>query len=51
MGYSGAGGKLINEKPRSKKSRDTVPLKICKIMPSETSFTDENKDFSLWVTR
>ncbi len=27
MGYSGAGGKLIHEKTRSKKSRDTVPLK------------------------
>jgi hypothetical protein len=26
MGYSGAGGKLIHEKNRSKKSRDTVPL-------------------------
>jgi ribosomal silencing factor RsfS len=28
MGYSGAGGKLIHEKTRSKKSRDTVPLKV-----------------------
>jgi hypothetical protein len=27
MEYSGAGGKLIHEKTRSKKSRDTVPLK------------------------
>jgi hypothetical protein len=27
MGYSEAGGKLIHEKTRSKKSRDTVPLK------------------------
>jgi hypothetical protein len=27
MGYSGAGGKLIHEKTRSKISRDTVPLK------------------------
>ncbi len=27
MGYSGAGGKLILKKTRSKKSRDTVPLK------------------------
>jgi hypothetical protein len=27
MGYSGAGGKLIHEKTRGKKSRDTVPLK------------------------
>ncbi len=26
MGYSGAGGKLIHEKSRSKKSRNTVPL-------------------------
>ncbi len=26
MEYSGAGGKLIHEKTRSKKSRDTVPL-------------------------
>jgi hypothetical protein len=26
MGYSGAGGKLIDEKTRSEKSRDTVPL-------------------------
>ncbi len=25
---SGAGGKLIHEKTRSKKSRDTVPLKV-----------------------
>ncbi len=28
MGYSGAGGKLIHKKTRSKKSRDTVPLKV-----------------------
>jgi hypothetical protein len=27
MGYSGAGGKLIHAKARSKKSCDTVPLK------------------------
>ncbi len=27
MEYSGAGGNLIHEKNRSKKSRDTVPLK------------------------
>ncbi len=27
MGYSGAGGKLINEKNQKQKSRDTVPLK------------------------
>ncbi len=26
MGYSGAGGKLIDEKNRSEKSRNTVPL-------------------------
>ncbi len=26
MGYSGAGGKLIHKKTRSKKSRDTIPL-------------------------
>jgi hypothetical protein len=26
MGYSGAGGKLIHKKTRSKKSRDSVPL-------------------------
>jgi hypothetical protein len=26
MGYSGAGGKLIDKKTRSEKSRDTVPL-------------------------
>ncbi len=26
MGYSGAGGKLISEKNKSKKSRDTAPL-------------------------
>ncbi len=26
MGYSGAGGKLIHKKTRSKKSRDTAPL-------------------------
>ncbi len=30
MGYSGAGGKLIHKKTRSKKSRDTVPLNIKK---------------------
>jgi hypothetical protein len=28
MGYSGAGGKLIHEKNRRKKSRDTVPLRV-----------------------
>ncbi len=28
MGYSGAGGKLIYDKTRSKKSLDTVPLKV-----------------------
>jgi hypothetical protein len=27
-GYSGAGGKLIHEKTRSKKSHDTVPLRL-----------------------
>jgi hypothetical protein len=27
MGYSGAGGKLIDEKNQKQKSRDTVPLK------------------------
>ncbi len=27
IGYSGAGGELIHEKTRSKKSRDTVPLR------------------------
>jgi hypothetical protein len=27
LGYSGAGGKLIHEKTRSNKSRDTVPLR------------------------
>jgi hypothetical protein len=27
LSYSGAGGKLIHEKTRSRKSRDTVPLK------------------------
>jgi hypothetical protein len=27
MGYSGAGGNLLMKKTRSKKSRDTVPLK------------------------
>jgi hypothetical protein len=26
MGYSGAGGKLIHKKTRSKKSRDAVPF-------------------------
>ncbi len=34
LGYSGAGGKLIHEKTRSKKSRDTLPLSrflICHI--------------------
>jgi hypothetical protein len=29
MGYYGAGGKLIPEKTRIKKSRDTVPLMYC----------------------
>jgi hypothetical protein len=28
IGYSGAEGKLIDEKTRSKKSRDTVPLTL-----------------------
>jgi hypothetical protein len=28
MGCSGAGGKLIHKKTRSKKSRDTVPLMV-----------------------
>jgi hypothetical protein len=28
MGYPGVGGKLIHDKTRSKKSRDTVPLKV-----------------------
>jgi hypothetical protein len=27
LGYSGAGGKLINEKTSSKNTRDTVPLR------------------------
>jgi hypothetical protein len=27
MGHSGDGGKLIHKKTRSKKSRDTVPLR------------------------
>jgi hypothetical protein len=27
-GYSGAGGKLIHKKTKSKKSRDTVPLNM-----------------------
>jgi hypothetical protein len=27
MGYSGAGGKLIDEKKQKQKSPDTVPLK------------------------
>ena len=31
MVYSGAWGKLIHEKNRSQKSRDTVPLKVHKI--------------------
>ncbi len=31
MEYSRAGGKLIHEKTRIKKSRDTVPLKVHKI--------------------
>jgi hypothetical protein len=29
MRYSGDGGKLIHKKTRSKKSRDTVPLRRC----------------------
>jgi hypothetical protein len=28
MGHSGAAGKLIHKKTRSKKSRDTVPLSL-----------------------
>jgi hypothetical protein len=28
MGYSGAGGKLIDEKNQKQKSRDTVPLRL-----------------------
>ncbi len=36
MGYSGAGGKLFHEKTRSKKSRDTVPLRVnVKSFPNE----------------
>jgi hypothetical protein len=31
MGYSGARGKLIHEKTRSKKSRDTVPLSTFRV--------------------
>ncbi len=31
MGYSGAGGKLIHEKTRSKKSHDTVPLSTFRV--------------------
>ncbi len=31
MGYSGAGGKLIHENNRSKKSRDTVPLSTFRV--------------------
>ncbi len=38
LGYSGAGGKLIHEKTRCKKSRDTVPLS-----------KDEKKTFALYV--
>jgi hypothetical protein len=31
MGYSEAGGKLIHKKTRSKKSRDTIPLRLDKM--------------------
>ncbi len=39
MGYSGAGGKLIHKKTRSKKSRDTVPLnRVNRVKLYETVF-------------
>ncbi len=39
MGYSGAGGKLIHKKTRSKKSRDIVPLKqkLCHFSENSTA--------------
>ncbi len=38
MGYSGAGGKLIHEKTRSKKSRDTVPLRVIEVISQVTCY-------------
>ncbi len=32
MGHSEAGGKLIDEKNQSEKSRDTVPLTVTKLL-------------------
>jgi hypothetical protein len=39
MGYSGAGGKLIDKKNRSKKSRVTVPLNDLFMMTAEFAAT------------
>jgi hypothetical protein len=44
MGYSGAGGKLIHEKTRSKKSRDTVPLKELERLVIIGTCSDSVKD-------
>jgi hypothetical protein len=43
MGYSGAGGKLIDEKTRSEKSRDTVPLNILNAKIEKNSKSEPKK--------
>jgi hypothetical protein len=42
MVYSGAWGKLIHEKTRSRKSRDTIPLKNWKNIPIFRRFIVKN---------
>jgi hypothetical protein len=49
--YSGAGGKLIHKKTRSKKSHDTVPLTLRHNLLSRDkalSFYSSDTDFS-WI--
>ncbi len=46
MGYSGAGGKLIDEKTRSEKSRDTVPLKGLGLA-IEFKYIGKNEEFQV----
>ncbi len=41
MEYSGAGGKLIHEKNRSNKTRDTVPLKMNTALEYSTRVVQE----------
>jgi hypothetical protein len=50
MGYSGAGGKLIHKKTRSKKSRDTVPLTrffVGHILPTRIGISLRRRD--CWI--